>query len=179
MTPPEVNAWNFWICDYSPKGVCDGFLFWKQTAIFLRIDLFIDVALQVIVKNVLKIMCFTKVLCKETMFIFKCRWQCQCRYFQMGKLTQSYWDEKLWNYVAFIVSDPTFFLNAGREGEGAKMFFNKLKAAVDKCRNCLEGWWIRVENFFGGVGGIGEKELQFFLDPPVFLRNMNFLINKK
>ena len=31
----------------------------------------------------------------------------------------------------------------------------------------------------GGWGGIGEKELQFFLDPPVFLRNMNFLINKK
>ena len=33
----------------------------------------------------------------------------------------------------------------------------------------------------GGVGGggIGEKELQFSLDPPVFLRNMNFLINKK
>ena len=25
----------------------------------------------------------------------------------------------------------------------------------------------------------GEKERQFFLDPPVFLRNMNFLINKK
>ena len=50
-----------------PANETDGFLFWYQTALFLRIDLFTDVALQAIVKNILKMTCLTKVLCKETM----------------------------------------------------------------------------------------------------------------
>ena len=133
MTPPEISAWNFWRWDYPRKGDCDGFLFWQQTPIFLRIDLFIDVvAIQVIAENVQKITCLKKVLCKGTMFVFKCRWLCQCQYFKNGKLTQSCWDEKLWNYIAFIVSASIFFLNVARGGrKKLKCFFKKINGGVE------------------------------------------------
>ena len=45
------NFLNFYETKQSLQKVCDGFLFWQQTTTFLRIDLSIYVAFQVIVKK--------------------------------------------------------------------------------------------------------------------------------
>ena len=120
--------------------------------------MFIDVvAMQVIAENVQKITCLKKVLCKGTIFLFKCRWLCQCRYFENGKLTQSCWDEKLWNYIAFIVSASIFFLNVARGGrKKLKCFFKKINGGVESLTTVkIVG---RADGWGGSCSFLGSQE---------------------
>ena len=91
------------------------------------------------------------------------RWQCQCSYFEMGKLTQSYWDQKLWNYLAFIVSALTFFLNSGSRGGGSwrepKKKLKKIKRWVGELNNLGED-----AEFFSGE--LGERSFNFTANFP-------------
>lgn len=97
------------------------------------------------------------------MSIFKWRWQSQCWYFRIGKLAQSYWDEKLWNYVAFIGGREADLKKNRKDGGGAEKL-SKLWGELMDIGGC----------FFCEAGG---KKLQFFSGLPIFPRNINF--NKK
>ena len=83
------------------------------------------------------------------MSIFKWRWQSQCWYFRIGKLAQSYWDEKLWNYVAFI---------GGKEADFLKKI-ERTEEVLKNYRNYGENWWISGVVFSAKLEG---RNFSFF-----------------